>query len=77
MSRNLKKKKLIEFFINFIRHDYGFYNPIWKWNSLPKQIKDNYDLLQDKLQEWEEKGHVKVFMIDGEIMIEIFSVPEN
>lgn len=77
MSRNRKKKKLVAFLINLIRHDFGFYNPIWKWNLLPTEIRDNYELLEEKLNEWQQKGHIRVFIENGERMLEIISVPES
>lgn len=77
MTRNLKKKNLIKFFINLIRHDFGFYNPIWKWNDLPDPLNRSYEILEPKLKEWQEKGYIKVYEENGERMLEIISVPEN
>jgi hypothetical protein len=77
MVQNINKKKLIKFFIGLIRHDFGFYNPIWKWSLLPEEISVNFDLLKDKLEEWQKKGYIRIFMKDGERMIEIFSVPDE
>ena len=77
MARNLSTKNLINFFINLIRHDFGFYNPIWKWNELPEPLNTSYDLLKPKLKEWEEKGHIKVYEESGERMLEIRSIPEE
>jgi phage terminase large subunit-like protein len=32
---------------------------------------------KDKLKEWEEQGHIRIFMRGEERMIEIISVPED
>ncbi len=77
MGRNLKKKNLTNFFINLIRHDFGFYNPVWKWNDLPEPLNASYELLESKLKEWQEKGHIRIFEENAERMLEIISVPEE
>jgi hypothetical protein len=71
------KKKIVKILVDLIRHDFGFYNPVWKWNDLPGLINENYELLKPILQEWEEKGHIRIFEKDGERMIEIFSTPND
>ena len=73
-----KKSNIIKYLTSFIAHDFGAYSPIWKWDDLPDDIKDNYELIKDKLNKWEENGYVRIFdNEDGERMIEIFSVPED
>ncbi|MGB4774051.1 MAG: hypothetical protein WBP45_02665 [Daejeonella sp.] len=77
MSKSKKRAKVIRFFISFIGHDFGAYNSIWKWDDIPDEIKSNYELIEEKLKEWEAQGHIRIFMEGGERMIEIISVPEG
>ena len=77
MGRNSQKQKTIDFFVSFIAHDFGAYNPVWKWSELPEPLNTSYDLLKPKLKEWEDKGHIRVYKENGERMLEIKSIPEE
>ena len=59
MSRNSKSKRRINVFTSFIAHDFGAYNPVWKWDELPDPINISFELLETKLTEWELKGYIK------------------
>lgn len=72
-----RMKRIINYLYNLIKHDFGFYNPKWKWDLLPNDIKDNYDLIEHKLLEWQEKGYIKILIENDEKFIEIISVPEE
>jgi hypothetical protein len=73
-----KKNRIIKYLIDFIRYALGWgYNSTMKWNDLPAPINENYEVLKTILQEWEEKGHIRIFEKDGERMIEIFSTPND
>jgi len=65
----MKTKKMINFLIDNIRHDFGFYNPIWKWKDLPATLNTSYDILSSKLLEWQEKGYIKLYEKNGEKII--------
>lgn len=71
-----KKNKIIKHLHKCIEHDFGFYNPEWKWNSLPKNIKDNYDLIEDTLLEWKQKEYIDIYEKEGIKYIKIFNVPK-
>ena len=77
MGRNIYKKKIIKLFISFIAHDFGAYNPIWKWSELPKPLDESYYLIEFKLLEWQKKGQIRIFEKNGERMLEIISIPEE
>lgn len=71
-----KKNKIIKLLHKCIEHDFGFYNPEWKWNSLPENIKDNYDLIEDTLLEWKQKEYIDIYEKEGVKYIKIFNVPK-
>jgi hypothetical protein len=71
----MKRNKVIKFFISFIAHDFGAYSAIWKWRDLPEPLNVSYELIRDKLKEWQEKGHIRIYEENGERMIEIISIP--
>jgi hypothetical protein len=73
----MKLKKMVSLLIANIRHDFGFYNPVWKWNDLPEPLNESYESLYPKLLEWEEKGYIKLFEENGEKIIKILKVPEE
>lgn len=77
MTKNRKKKRILNLLQDLIRHDFGFYNPIWEWNSLPSEIKDNYFLIEDTLKQWQSDGYIRIFMSDEKRMIEIISIPKQ
>ena len=71
-----RKEKVIEQLIKCIEHDFGFYNPIWKWNSLPKNIRNNYDLIEEKLLIWEREGYISMFKENDILYMRINKVPQ-
>ncbi|MRI63599.1 hypothetical protein EDM00_06300 [Ornithobacterium rhinotracheale] len=73
----MKEKKLIKILIDNIRHDFGFYNPKWKWKNLPEPLNKSYNLLYPTLLKWQENGYVNLFEGNGEKMIEIIQIPEE
>ncbi len=80
MFKRYKKREqkcMANSFISFVAHDFGAYNPIWKWNDLPEPLNESYDILEPKLVEWEKKGHLKIYVENGERMVEIISIPEE
>jgi hypothetical protein len=70
-----KRKKILQQLVNCIEHDFGFYNPIWKWSSLPDNIRDNFDLIENDLLIWKEKGFIDLYTEDDIRYIKIFNVP--
>ena len=77
MARNLNKKNVVKHLLSCLRHDAGFYNPVWKWSSLPPKIAENYDLIKDVLNHWQELGHIEIFEESGVRYMRINSVPEE
>ncbi len=71
-----KRNKILQNLIKCITHDFGFYNPIWKWSSLPKDISENYTLIENDLKIWEEKGYIKILEKDNIKYIEIKEIPK-
>lgn len=71
----MKIKKLIKFLTDNIRHDFGFYNPKWKWKNLPPPLNTSYEILYPKLLEWQQKGYIKLYEEKGEIIMEILEIP--
>jgi len=71
-----KKKKIIQHLRKCIEHDYGFYNPEWKWDSLPEDIRENYNLVESTLLEWKQKGYIDLYTKDNIKYIKIFQIPE-
>ncbi len=71
-----KRKKIIQHLHKCIKHDFGFYNPEWKWDSLPENIRDNYDLIENTLLEWKQKEFIDLYEKEGIKYIKIFKVPE-
>lgn len=71
-----QNKKLVKYLLGLIKHDFGFYNPIWKWSDLPSPLKESYHSVEAKLKEWQSKGYLRLFEENGQKMIEIISVPE-
>jgi hypothetical protein len=70
-----KKKKILQQLIKCIEHDFGFYNPTWKWSSLPENIKDNYNLIENDLLAWKDKGYIDLFTENDKLYLKIFKVP--
>lgn len=73
----MKTKKIAKLLIDNIRHDFGFYNPVWKWKFLPPPLNTSYHILYPKLMEWQQKGYIKLYEENGEIIMEIFQIPEE
>ena len=72
-----KKKKIVQQLRKCIEHDFGFYNPDWKWSSLPDNISENFDLIKDTLDDWENKGYIQLYKKDDIQYIKIIKVPEK
>jgi len=70
-----KRKKILEQLVKCIKHDFGFYNPTWKWNSLPENIRDNYTIIEKDLLLWKEKGYIDLYTKNEMLYIKIFEVP--
>lgn len=70
-----KKRKIILHLLACIKHDFGFYNPEWKWSSLPDDIKNNYQLIEDILLQWKEKKYIDIYEKEGCRYIKIFEIP--
>ena len=71
-----KRKKIIEHLIKCIQHDFGFYNPEWKWSSLPINIRENYNLIENTLLEWKKKEYIDIYEKGGVRYLKIYKVPE-
>ncbi|WP_010183032.1 hypothetical protein [Aquimarina agarilytica] len=71
-----KRKKIVQHLHKCIKHDFGFYNPEWKWDSLPDDIRDNYDLIKNTLDKWENDGCIEVYSKDNIRYIKIIKVPQ-
>lgn len=71
-----KRKKIIDQLIKCIEHDFGFYNPTWKWSSLPENIQDNFELIKKDLLVWKEKGFIDLYTENGILYMKIIEVPK-
>jgi len=71
-----RKKHILQRLQKCIKHDFGFYNPKWKWSSLPDDIQENYELIEDVLLDWKDKKYIDLYEKDGDRYIEIFKVPK-
>lgn len=71
-----KRKKILNHLIKCIEHDFGFYNPTWKWTSLPDDIRNNFNLLEKDLLVWKEKGYIDLFTENDILYLKIFSIPK-
>lgn len=59
-----KRKRILNLLYQRISHDPLSYNPNWKWDWLPSEVRENYDLIRPKLQEWEKDGYIE--LVEGE-----------
>ena len=57
--------------IKVLRHDFGFYNSVFKWDALPSPIDSSFEYLLPILELWEVQGFIRLFKIDDEQMIEV------
>ena len=71
----MRKRKLEERLVQVLRHDYGFYNAIFKWQGLPPPLDTSFDSLLPFLRRLEQKGIIRLFTIEGEQMIEVIRCP--
>ena len=71
-----KRKKVLAQLIKCIEHDFGFYNPTWKWSSLPENIRDNFTLIENDLLAWKEKGHIDLYKENDVLYLKIIEVPK-
>ena len=71
-----KRKKVLEQLIKCIEHDFGFYNPTWKWSSLPENIRDNFTLIENDLLAWKEKEYIDLYKENDVLYLKIFEVPK-
>lgn len=71
----MKKKKMITMLIKELRHDFGFYNSVFKWEAFPSPIDTSFEFLLPILKQWEEQGLIKLFKKDGEQMIQVIKPP--
>lgn len=71
----MKKRKLEERLVQVLRHDYGFYNTKFKWQGLPPPLNTSFDRLLPFLEHLEQQGIIKLFSIEGELMIEVIRCP--
>ena len=71
----MHKRKLEERLVQVLRHDYVFYNAIFKWQGLPPQLDTSFDSLLPFLRRLEQKGIIRLFTIEGEQMIEVIRCP--
>ena len=72
---SMRKRKLEERLVQVLRHDYGFYNAIFKWQGLPPPLDTSFDSLLPFLRRLEQKGIIRLFTIEGEQMIEVIRCP--
>ena len=72
-----KKKKVLQHLHKCIEHDFGFYNPEWKWSSLPNNISENFKLIEETLIDWQKKGYIELYKKDDIQYIKIIKVPEK
>ncbi len=71
------QKKIIHQLIKCIEHDFGFYNPEWKWDSLSDNIRNNYPLIENTLNEWKQKGYIDIYIRDGIKYLKIIEIPKH
>ena len=71
----MRKRKLEERLVQVLRHDYVFYNAIFKWQGLPPPLDTSFDSLLPFLRRLEQKGIIRLFTIEGEQMIEVIRCP--
>ena len=71
-----KKKRILKLLYQRMSHDPHSYNPNWKWEWLPKEVRENYTLIRPKLKEWEEIGYIELIEHD-DVFIRIIEVPPN
>ena len=71
----MKKRKMTIMLIKILRHDFGFYNSTFKWDTLPSPIDTSFEYLLPILEQWEEQGLIRLFKIDDEQMIEVLKLP--
>lgn len=57
--------------IKVLRHDFGFYNSVFKWDALPSPLDSSFEYLLPILELWEVQGFIRLFKIDDEQMIEV------
>ncbi|WP_231565909.1 hypothetical protein [Prevotella sp. S7-1-8] len=67
----MKKRKMTTMLIKVLRHDFGFYNSVFKWDALPSPIDSSFEYLLPILELWEVQGFIRLFKIDDEQMIEV------
>ena len=71
----MKKRKMTTMLIKVLRHDFGFYNSLFKWDALPSPLDSAFEYLLPILELWEEQGFIRLFKIDDEQMIEVLKPP--
>lgn len=71
----MKKRKMTTMLIKVLRHDFGFYNSVFKWDALPSPLDSSFEYLLPILEQWEEQGLIRLFKIDNEQMIEVLKPP--
>lgn len=69
-----KRNRLLKILHQRISHDPLSYNPVWKWEWLPAEVRDNFELIKPKLVEWEKEGYIEL-KEDKEIVFVIKRVP--
>lgn len=67
----MKKRKMTTMLIKVLRHDFGFYNSVFKWDALPSPLDSSFEYLLPILELWEVQGFIRLFKIDDEQMIEV------
>jgi hypothetical protein len=70
-----KRKKVLQQLQKCIEHDFGFYNPNWKWSSLPENIKNNFELIEKDLMDWKDKGYIDLYTENDTLYLKIIKVP--
>lgn len=69
-----KRKRILKLLYQRISHDPLSYDPNWKWEWLPADVRDNFELIKPKLKEWEKEGYIELVESEEIVMI-IKSVP--
>lgn len=64
-----KRKRILKYLYQRIARDPLSYNPNWKWEWLPKEVRENFDLIRPKLKEWENKGYIELVESEDIAMI--------
>ena len=41
----MKKRKMTTMLIKVLRHDFGFYNSVFKWDALPSPLDSSFEYL--------------------------------